>query len=148
MKKKITITIAACICCIGGYFIWNNSQKEETVKNTNIIIKVAPSSAALTEEQKELQVEAPHISTTTTTKEEDNKLKQIMDAHEDFCQLLRNEYNVSDFKLDINTTTNQTILIYYGSGIKLNGESSKYRATYVLDFILSAEIKDDIKKET
>lgn len=139
IKKKYVILLSFILLLaggIGGYFVWCSYHPE-----INIQINAGPTG------KEGILIEAPHISIepigiSKPSSSIELKTNNIIMQHEFFCTYIKDTYETSDIKLDMEEKNNQTILKYHGTVVTLNGEETKFEREIKLDFVLDANIKE------
>ena len=141
IKKKYVIILSMTlifICGIVGYYTWCAYHPEITIH-----IKDGGTG------KEGIKIEAPHIAIAANGVAEpaasiELKLNNIVMQHEFLCQYVRDTYQTSDIKLDMEVKDNQTILKYYGTATTSNGQSVDFEKEFNCDFGIEANIIDSL----
>lgn len=137
MVKKFLILFIISIFIIGIYYIWCSY-------NPFIYIHINDGPTG----KSGIKIEAPHIAYTKNgIAEPATSIISNMDAlvlqHEEFCDYIKNHYQTSNIRLNIEIENDHMILSYYGSVTTINGETSEFRKDIYCDFVLNAKIEND-----
>lgn len=139
IKKRNLIILGVIlfmICSIGGYYSWCSYHPE-----VNIKISDGPTG------KEGIKIEAPHISIEPAWFVEPSasiELRSIIIImqHEFFCTYIRETYDTSDIKLDIDVQSNEMILKYSGTATTEDGKVDNIEKVIPMDFALNANIID------
>ncbi len=138
--KKINLVIFGIIifmvCSVGGYYFWCSYHPE-------VIIKISDGPTG----KEGIKIEAPHISILPTgiagpAASIDLKTNHIIMQHEFFCVYIRENYETSDIKLDIEIKDNETTLKYSGTATTKDGKVDNIDKNFDCGFALNANIID------
>lgn len=135
MVKKFLSFFIIAIFIIGIYYIWCSY-------NPSIYIYINDGPTG----KNGINIEAPHIAYTNNgIAEPAASVKSNMNAlvlqHEEFCDYIKNHYQTSNIKLNIEIENDHMILSYYGSVTTINDETSEFRKDIYCDFVLNAKIE-------
>lgn len=138
MKRNLVIIgiIALIGCSIGGYYFWCAYHPEVTIK-----ISDDPTG------KEGIKIEAPHIPVAPTgiakpSASIELKTTIIIMQHEFFCSYIREIYEISDIKLEMEVQGNETILKYSGMATTENGQVNNIEKEFNCEFALDANIID------
>lgn len=141
MKRNLVIfgVIIFIVCSVGGYYFWCSYHPE-------ITIKISDGGTG----KEGIKIEAPHINIAPTGIAEPSasielKVNSIIMQHEFFCAYIRDTYDTSDIKLDLEIQGNETILKYSGSAITEDGKIHNIEKEFDCGFSLDANIIDGSK---
>lgn len=137
-KRSLIIfsVIIFMVCSIGGYYIWCSHHPQ-----VNIKISAGPTG------KEGIQVEAPHISIEPTwiavpSASIELKTNNVIMQHEFFCAYMRETYETSDIKLDIDVQDNEFTLKYSGTATTKDGKIHNIEKNFNCGFSLNANIID------
>ncbi len=127
--------IVFIVCSIGGYYFWCSYHPDVT-------IQISDGGTG----KEGIKIEAPHISIAPTGIAEPSasielKLNSIIMQHEFFCTYIKDTYETSDIKLDIELG-NETTLKYYGTATTQDGKIHNIDKSFDCGFSLNANIID------
>ncbi|MDD3049106.1 MAG: hypothetical protein PHQ89_03920 [Bacilli bacterium] len=137
IKRKYIVMILLILvfaCGLKGYYHWCENHPQ-----IDIHISAGPTG------KENIKMEAPHISIVNVgiakpTATIELKCNSIVMQHEFFCTYIKDTYHSADIKLDVKTNGNETLIKYYGTATKANGETDKIEKEFNLDFTLDAKI--------
>ena len=124
------------VCSVETYYFWCSSHPEVTIQ-----ISDGPTG------KEGIKIEAPHISIDPTGIAEPSasielKTNSIIMQHEFFCAYIRDTYETSDIKLDIEIQDNETTLKYFGTATTKEGKNDNIEKSFDCGFSLNANIID------
>lgn len=127
--------IVFILCSIGGYYFWCSYHPEVT-------IQISDGGTG----KEGIKIEAPHISIAPTGIADPSasielKLNSIIMQHEFFCTYIKDMYETSDIKLDIELG-NETTLKYSGTATTEDGQVHNIEKSFDCEFSLNANIID------
>lgn len=127
--------IVFIVCSIGGYYFWCSYHPE-------VIIQISDGGTG----KEGIKIEAPHISIAPTGIADPSasielKLNSIIMQHEFFCTYIKDMYETSDIKLDIELG-NETTLKYSGTATTEDGQIHNIEKSFDCGFSLNANIID------
>ena len=130
----IFAVIVFMVCSVGTYYFWCSYHPEVTIK-----ISDGPTG------KEGIIIEAPHISIEPTGIAEPSasielKTNSIIMQHEFFCAYIRDNYDKSDIKLDIEVQDNETTLKYSGTATTNDGNIDNIEKNFDCGFALNANI--------
>lgn len=136
MRRNLIIfgVIILIVCSLGGYYFWCSYHPEVT-------IKISDGSTG----KEGIKIEAPHISIESTGIAEPSafielKVNSIIMQHEFFCTYIKNIYETSDIKLDIEIQDDNSILKYSGTATAEDGKIHNIEEELDCGFALNANI--------
>lgn len=148
MKKYINLKIRTrnliifgvivfVICSVGVYYFWCSYHPE-----VNIKISDGPTGKV------GIKIEAPHISIEPTwnvvpSASIELKTYDIIMQHEFFCTYIKDTYDTSDIKLDIEVQDDEFTLKYYGTATTEDGKVHNIEKNINCGYTLNANIIDN-----
>lgn len=139
MKRNLVIfaVIVFMLCSIGGYYFWCAYHPYISIKTSD-----GPTG------KEGIKMEAPHIAVSPNGIAEPSasielKLSHIVMQHEFFCTYIKDTYETSDIKLDMELQSNDTILKYYGTATTEDGQMHNIDKEFNCGFALDAQIDDN-----
>lgn len=148
MKKYINLKIRTrnliifgvivfMICSVGVYYFWCSYHPE-----VNIKISGGPTGKV------GIKIEAPHISIEPTgnvvpSASIELKTYDIIMQHEFFCTYIKDTYDTSDIKLDIEVQDDEFTLKYYGTATTEDGNVHNIEKNINCGYALNANIIDN-----
>ncbi len=137
-KRNLMIfgVIVFIVCSIIGYYFWCSYHPEVT-------IKISDGGTG----KEGIKIEAPHMSIQPTGIAEPSasielKANIIIMQHEFFCTYIKDTYETSDIKLDIESQDNEITLKYSGTATTKDGKIQNIEKNYDCGFGLDANIID------
>lgn len=124
------------VCSVGGYYFWCSYHPEITIK-----ISDGPTG------KEGIKIEAPHMSIMPTgiaapSASIELKGNNIIMQHEFFCTYIKDTYDTSDIKLDIEIKDNETTLKYSGTATTKEGKVDNIDKNIDCGFAFNANIID------
>lgn len=128
--------IVFIVCSVGTYYYWCSYHPEVT-------IQISDGGTG----KEGIKIETPHISISPTGIAEPSasielKTNSIIMQHEFFCAYIRDTYDTSDIKLDIEVQNNETTLKYSGTVTTKDGKIDNIEKNFDCGFPLNANIID------
>lgn len=129
--------IVFMVCSVGAYYFWCSYHPEVT-------IQISDGGTG----KEGIKIEAPHISIAPTGIADPSasielKLNSIIMQHEFFCTYIRDTYETSNIKLDIEIQDNETTLKYLGTATTKEGKIDNIEKSFDCGFSLNANIIDN-----
>lgn len=120
-------------CGAGGYYVWCRFHPD-------ITIQISDSSAG-----ENLKIEAPHVAISGRNGIEPAAsvyldITSLWIQHETVCRDLKDHYQTSDIKLNMEVKDGETVLNYSGTATTLKDEHVNFEKQVVLEFVLNADV--------